>query len=126
MAQSSKTIEGTCHCGSLGYQFNDDVEFATECNCSICRRLGALWIYSAARNIKLKLAQDSQVIYSHGKKSLVFTSCLHCGCSLSWTALKGGADDTMAVNLRLASLDDIAAIPVRKFDGADTWTFIDE
>jgi hypothetical protein len=31
----------------------------------------------------------------------------------------------MAVNLRLADPKDIKDIPLRHFDGADTWTFLD-
>ena len=31
----------------------------------------------------------------------------------------------MAVNLRLADPDVVAKVPVRHFDGADTWEFLD-
>jgi hypothetical protein len=31
----------------------------------------------------------------------------------------------MAVNLRLADPDVMAAVPIRHFDGADTWEFLD-
>lgn len=34
-------------------------------------------------------------------------------------------DAYMAVNLRLADPDVVAAVPVRRFDGADSWTFLD-
>jgi hypothetical protein len=31
----------------------------------------------------------------------------------------------MAVNARLMTPGDLADIPVRRFDGADTWTYLD-
>lgn len=118
-------ITGSCHCGALQFQFNDTVKSATECNCSICRRLGALWIYTATKNIKLTIESGADIHYSHGQKSLSFTSCKNCGCTLCWSPVDGAESDTMAVNLRLAPLEVIDTIPVKRFDGADTWTFVD-
>jgi len=118
-------IEGSCHCGNVKYSFHDKPESATDCNCSICRRLGALWIYSDPSNIDLTIEDDDLVEYRHGKGSLVFKTCKNCGCSICWQVADNESADTMAVNLRLASLDILNSIPVRKFDGADTWKFLD-
>ena len=65
--------------------------------------------------------------YSHGDKTLAFHSCAVCGCTTHWENLKPEADDKpyMAVNLRLAAADVVAGVPVRHFDGAETWAFID-
>ena len=37
----------------------------------------------------------------------------------------GAEPNAMAVNCRLAEPEDIAGIPVRRFDGADTWQYLD-
>ncbi|WP_235955287.1 MULTISPECIES: GFA family protein [Sphingobium] len=37
--------EGSCHCGTIRVAIEDDPVDAGECNCSICRRTGALWTY---------------------------------------------------------------------------------
>ena len=36
---------GACHCGSAGWTLEGDPGPVTACNCSLCRRYGALWAY---------------------------------------------------------------------------------
>ena len=111
-------ITGKCHCGAVKFEFRDTPEWATRCNCSICRRLGTLWIYSDASNITLTGAdQTTTLSYSHGDKELSFRTCKTCGTSILW--------ESAAINLNMAELDVINSIPVRNFDGADTWKFLD-
>jgi len=118
-------ISGACHCGAVSYTFNDTPKSATLCNCSICRRLGALWIYSTSANISLTGAGNS-LAYAHGDRNIAFHSCKTCGCTTHWKGLNADEPDAyMAVNLRLAEPEVIATVPVRHFDGADTWAFID-
>ncbi len=119
------TILGSCHCGAVKFQFKDQPESATECNCSLCRRLATLWIYSSAENIIINAPQGGFVSYTHGDKNLAINSCITCGCTTHWEDVKGVAAGKMAVNLRLADPAIVADIPVRRFDGADTWTFLD-
>ena len=38
-------IEGSCHCGQVHWRYGPEPKGATACNCSVCRRYGALWIY---------------------------------------------------------------------------------
>ncbi|MEM7616211.1 MAG: GFA family protein [Pseudomonadota bacterium] len=117
-------IEGTCHCGAVGYEFRDTPEAATRCNCSLCRRLGTLWIYTAPENVTVREAQGATVGYRTASGRLEFRSCTTCGTTVYW---RGVAPDypRMAVNLSLAELDVIDGIRIRRFDGADTWTFLD-
>jgi hypothetical protein len=85
--------------------------------------LGALWIYAKISQIEISGATDS---YAYGDKSLAFHRCCVCGCTTHWENLQpDGPDASMAVNLRLADPEVVASIPVRHFDGADTWTFLD-
>jgi hypothetical protein len=37
------THEGSCHCGTIRITIAGDPADAPQCNCSICRRTGALW-----------------------------------------------------------------------------------
>ena len=39
------TLEGRCHCGAAGWTFRGDPGRVLACNCTLCRRNGALWIY---------------------------------------------------------------------------------
>jgi hypothetical protein len=55
-------------------------------------------------------------------KSLAFHSCRTCGCTTHW---EGQRDSRMAVNCRMADPAAIAALRIRRFDGADSWAFLD-
>lgn len=116
-------IKGTCHCGAVSYTYDKVPQRATACNCSICRRLGALWIYATLPRIAVTGATIS---YSHGDKDIAFHSCATCGCTTHWENLHPEeADAYMAVNLNLAEPEAAQGVRVRRFDGADTWEFLD-
>jgi hypothetical protein len=34
---------GSCHCGAVQFELTESPETLVDCNCSICRRIGALW-----------------------------------------------------------------------------------
>ena len=119
------TINGSCHCGAVAYEFRDKPEWATDCNCSTCRRLSALWIYSDIANITIKAEPGATVRYMHGPKTIAFHTCNTCGSTAYWENLEDGINGKMAVNLRLANPEVVNAIKVRKFDGADTWAFVE-
>lgn len=115
-------ITGSCHCGAVRYEITRP-KGATSCNCSICRRLAALWVYSPPVTGRVIAAPDATVAYAWGDKTLAFHTCKTCGATTHWASL---IDDRYAVNLRLA--DDpsvVATTRVRHFDGADTWEFLD-
>jgi len=120
------TIKGKCHCGAVHYEFRDTPEWATRCNCSICRRLGTLWIYTDAANITINADDTNTLSYSHGDKDLDFRTCKTCGTTILWQSAKNPGKGRTAVNLNMAELDVITKIPVRHFDGADSWKFLDD
>lgn len=116
-------ITGSCHCGAVQYTYGREAKRATSCNCSVCRRLGALWIYAPIAEITVTGTTAS---YAYGEKSLAFHHCPTCGCTTHWENLHPDQPDAyMAVNLRLADPEVMAKVPVRHFDGADTWEFLD-
>ena len=118
-------IKGQCHCGAVTYHFNDQPKSATKCNCSICRRLGAIWIYSAISNITIEVAPNATLRYMRADKNLAFHTCSTCGTTTHWENLRDAETGKMAVNLLLADPSVVKTIPVRNFDGADTWKFFD-
>ena len=112
-------IEGTCHCGRVQWRFDAHPDAATACNCTVCRRYGALWAYDYLDDA---VSIDGETAsYTHGDGSLGFHFCSGCGCVTHWLATT--PDDAgrlrVAVNLRMAAPDAVAAIPLRRFDGLD-------
>ncbi|KAB7615890.1 GFA family protein [Amylibacter sp. SFDW26] len=105
---------------------SDTIETALECNCSICIRLGTIWGYSLIENVTIKSPPDGTIAYSRDQKNIAFHSCKNCGCTTHWEHLKPKADSKMAFNLRLSDPAILNSIRIRRFDGADTWSFIGE
>jgi hypothetical protein len=114
-------IEGSCHCGRVTWRLEGEPESATACNCTACRRYGALWAYG----------HEGEDIWVHGEThpysrasqpSLGFHFCPRCGCVAYWRALTPyEGRRRIAVNLRLAEPEAVSAIPIQRFDGLGGW-----
>ena len=117
-------ITATCHCGAVQMEIAEPPERLTSCNCSICRRLGTLWAYYRPDQVTFRTPSEATAAYLWGDRTLELHHCRICGCTTHWQ----GVDKTverMGVNARLMAPDVIAAVPVRKLDGAETWTYLD-
>lgn len=115
-------LEGRCHCGAVSWRFDAEPDGATSCNCTVCRRHGALWIYGH-EGVDVSVAGPTST-YIRGEGHLAFHFCAVCGCVCYWRGLALGADGTrrMAVNVRLAEPSTVAHLPIDHFDGLDTFT----
>jgi hypothetical protein len=119
-------IHGACHCGAVTFEYPGPPEKLTSCNCSLCRRIGGLWAYAPKNQIKLQYAADAVIKYVWGDKMLATVSCKNCGSTTHWEPLSDTAQDArMAVNMRMADPKAIENVRIRRFDGADTWEFLD-
>jgi hypothetical protein len=115
-------IEGSCHCGAVTYTVPRAPEALTDCNCSTCRRRGTLWAYYSPKDVAVS---GKTSIYMWGDRDLEFHFCPVCGCVSHWAPVDRNLD-RMGVNARLMPPEILHAARVRKFDGADTWQFLDE
>lgn len=119
------TISGSCHCGAVSFELAQKPLQLVDCNCSICRRLGALWGHVPITAVTVQQQTDNTIAYVHGDKMLAFHTCKHCGCTTHWESLTADGEH-MAVNFRMCQPETVAAFQIRKFDGAETWTYLDE
>ena len=118
-------IKGSCHCGAISFTAPRRPDWLTECNCSICRRTGARWGYFTRSEVEISAPDVGTIAYLQGDKTLVTHSCKNCGSTTHWLGVDEDPDGRMAVNFRMCEPSDIDDIPVRHFDGADTWQFLD-
>jgi len=114
-------IGASCHCGAVKIRIDGELGNLTSCNCSICRRLGTLWTYHSPRRVEIIGATAT---YRWGDETLDLHRCVVCGCTTHWSPIDP-ASDRMGVNARLADPALVAAARVRRFDGAETWEFLD-
>ena len=117
-------IEVACHCAAVRLTVPAAPDTVTECNCSICRRLGARWAYYSPRDVTLPKAGSTQP-YVWGDRMLAFHRCRACGVVTHWQSLDGN-QERMAVNARLFDGLDWSGIKIRHFDGEATWAYMDE
>lgn len=109
-------LEGSCHCGAVRWTFGVMPEGATACNCTICRRYGALWIYDyEGENVRVI---GPTTVYIRGK-AIEFHFCPACGCVTHWRGqrVEGDGRRRLAVNVRLSEPAAVANVPIDHFDG---------
>lgn len=115
----------TCHCGAVRLEIPGKPRQLTSCNCSICRRYGTLWAYYKFREVTVLAEPGAVASYSWGDKNLRFVRCTTCGCITHWEPMQVKEDSRMGVNARNLEPSTIAAVRVRRLDGASTWKFLD-
>ena len=109
-----QTYRGSCHCGRVKFEFDGDVKQAAECNCSICRRKGALWHAAGATQMRITSGADLG-IYQFNTMRAKHYFCKNCGVS---PFSNPRLDPTMwVVNLRCVDGIDLASLKVSLFDG---------
>ena len=118
-------ITATCHCRAIRLEMVRPPDSVTQCNCSICRRLGALWAYFAPREVKVTAKPGATHPYVWGDRMLAFHRCRSCGVTTHWQSLDG-TQERMGINGRIIEGLDWETIRIRPFDGADTWKYLDE
>ncbi len=116
--------QGQCHCGSVQFTLTSTPKQLVDCNCSICRRLGAIWGHAKIENVNITAASDATSRYIQGDKTLAVNTCKTCGCTTHYESLKND-DSVMAVNFRMCAPKILDQFQIRKFDGANTWQFLD-
>ncbi|HVJ53239.1 MAG TPA: GFA family protein [Aliidongia sp.] len=118
-------IHASCHCGAVRMEIAEAPDHVTDCNCSICRRLGTLWVYYRPDQVRIVPPAGATIAYTHGEASLEFHRCKVCGCITHWEAADKAKATRMGVNARLFDDPaDLRDVPVRKFDGAESWTYL--
>jgi hypothetical protein len=124
-AKWSESLSGQCHCGAVSLEVANKPESLTECNCSICRRYGAQWAYYTRETARINHAPGAVSRYSWSDREIEFFHCNRCGCMTHYESMEKPPDSRIAVNTRMFTAAETAQVPVRHFDGADTWTFLD-
>lgn len=119
------SITGSCHCGTVRVTIPRAPKQLTNCNCSLCRRIGGLWCYYLVDEVKIDAPPDAMESYIWGDRTLRTVRCRHCGSVTHWSPLERKDDSKMGVNARIFTPEAIGDVKIRLFDGADTWRFID-
>ena len=110
-------LEGSCHCGRAKWTYEGPLESVTACNCTICRRYGALWAYGFRGEV---IHVEGPTVHYMRGKAIEYHFCAHCGCAVAYhgTARDEQGRQRLAVNLRMIGDPAlIADLPIDHFDG---------
>jgi hypothetical protein len=118
-------LSNTCHCGAVHIEIPRPPESLINCNCSICRRYGALWAQYEVGAVRVTGHPEHTTAYIWGEKTIRTLRCRHCGCVTHWEPLEPREGAKMGVNVRNFDPEQIGEVRLRRFDGADTWTYLD-
>lgn len=118
-------LAGTCHCGAIRIEVPSAPSKVTDCNCSLCRRLGALWAYYKVGTVRVEGHPEKTAEYIWGDKTLRTVRCATCGCITHWEHLDPQPEARHGVNIKNFDPKLLESVKVRRFDGADTWKFLD-
>jgi hypothetical protein len=114
-------LSATCHCGAVRIEIPRRPSEVTNCNCSICRRLGTLWAYYELGTVNVQGHPEHTDEYIQGDKTLRFVRCKTCGCTTHWEPLDPAAKSRIGVNIRNFDPEAIGDVRIRLLDGANTW-----
>lgn len=117
-------LRGSCHCGAANWTLTGDPGSITACNCTLCRRYGALWAYDF-ENERVAVSGPTSTFRRVGKAdpAIEIVFCPTCAGVLAWRGLRLEDDGRrrMAVNVRLAEPQDVASLAIDSFDGLNTF-----
>lgn len=115
-------LSATCHCEDVRIEIPRRPRSLTNCNCSICRRYGALWAYYKASEVRVEGATSD---YAWGDQRLRFVRCARCGCVTHWERVHPTATSRVGVNARNFEPDSLGPVRIRLLDGASTWKYVE-
>lgn len=111
---------GSCHCGRIAFEVEGEMpEEVMSCNCSICRRKGALMWFVPRPAMTLLTPAEQMGTYTFNKHAIKHRFCPTCGMHPYGEAVSPTGQDTAAINVRCLESVDVEALKVRHFNGRD-------
>lgn len=111
--------KGSCHCGGVTFEFiAPEIKSGVRCNCSICRRKGAVMTDFTLDPTELKINAEEGIlaVYEFGSGIAHHYFCKQCGIyPFHQTMRKKGQ---YRINLGCLDHVDALSVPYELFDGA--------
>jgi len=124
MTDPASDVRASCHCGAVVMHFSRAPVEVTDCNCSLCRRYGVLWVYYEASEIGGLPVGEGTDTYAWNGRHVDFHRCSTCGCVTHWAPRASGRT-RHGINARLLPPELLAQLRVRHKDGAGSGKYLD-
>jgi hypothetical protein len=121
------THHGSCHCGRVRFQVDADIDHLRACDCSVCRRRGALNFRVDKERLTLLTPWNDLTLYQWGSRTARDYFCPICGIlpfrrpsDPTPEELEAGVQpfDGWAINVRCLDGMDLDSLPVRHVPGS--------
>ena len=109
--------QGSCHCSRVKFEVEGDMAGALACNCSICQRKGSLLWFVPRDKLHLLTPESDANAYTFNKHVIKHRFCPVCGIHLYGEGKDPKGNSMVAINIRCLDGVDLAAIPVKNYDG---------
>lgn len=109
---------GGCQCGAMRYEVDADLDRTVTCNCSRCRRLGAIFAFVPETAFTLVAGAQASHEYLFNTRKIHHLFCATCGIE---SFARGAAPDgtvMVAINARCLDGVDLKALSPVEHDGA--------
>ena len=110
-------IKGSCHCGAVHFEITADIYGLRRCNCSICRRKGAIMAICQIEEFSLIAGEQYLSHYHWNSRNAAHYFCSICGI---YTHHKRRSDsNSFCYNLGcIEEVDAASDADIRLIDGA--------
>ena len=108
---------GSCHCGRIAFEVEGQLEQVMACNCSICRRKGALMWFVPRESVTLLTDPPAMGTYTFNKHVIQHRFCPVCGMHPFGEGVGPDGKAMAAINVRCLEDVDPECLPVNRFDG---------
>jgi hypothetical protein len=111
-----QTYKGSCHCGKVQFEVDAELDHVRVCDCSICRRRGALIHRVEEKCFRLLTPIEELSLYQWHTKTAKDYFCPSCGI-LPFRRPRT-APDLWGVNVRCLEGVDLSSVPIEYVYGS--------
>jgi hypothetical protein len=115
-------MTGACLCGAVRVTIDTTPDFVNDCNCTLCRKVGAAWSYFGSASVAVHGETAGFVRADKPNAGVAVQSCATCGATTHFVLTEDfrrqhPTADVVGVNMRLFDPDALAGVEVRFPDG---------
>jgi hypothetical protein len=111
-----RIYQGSCHCGQVRFEVEANLDHVRVCDCSICRKRGALLHRVDEDQFRLLTPLEDLALYQFHTRTARDYFCPTCGI-LSFRRPRT-APEQWSINVRCLEGVDLDAIPVKRVYGS--------
>ncbi|WP_084400045.1 GFA family protein [Henriciella aquimarina] len=117
-------MTATCLCGAVSVTIEARPDFVHDCNCSLCRKVGAAWGYFPSAGVRTRGETASFMRRDKPNAGVEVHACKTCAATTHFALAEtfkaaNPEADLVGVNMKLFAPEDLDGVEVRYPNGRD-------